>query len=122
MSGEAIQAFNDTKKFISERGTLNDAADALSRITCASVQSDALKELHNSLCHPGVTRLNHFVRSRNLLYSIDEIRKVCADCKACAECKPQFFRTPEMKLIKATKPFERLLRDPFRRRPLTLIS
>ena len=92
-------------------GKLNDAADALSRPTCASVSANELKVLHESLCHPGVTRMHHFVRNRNLPFSIEDIRKVCGNCRACAECKPRFFRTPDMKLIKSTKPFERLSVD-----------
>ena len=53
-----------------------------------------------------------FVRSRNLPYSIEEIRRVVADCNICAECKPRFFKPSEPShLIKATQPFERLNLD-----------
>jgi hypothetical protein len=36
--------------------------------------SESLYNLHESLCHPGVTRLYHFVWSKNLPYSLEELR------------------------------------------------
>ena len=42
-------------------GTDNAAADTLSR-TCSIVKIDSLKNIHEGLCHPGITRLNHYVR------------------------------------------------------------
>ncbi len=45
----------------------NVPPDTLSRDFCATLPSSgALYELHNSLCHPGVTRMFHFVKTRNL--------------------------------------------------------
>ena len=41
----------------------NVLPDVLSRATCASAPQDSLYKLHEALCHPGVTRLNPFVRS-----------------------------------------------------------
>ena len=68
-----------------------------------------LVDLHSSLCHPGVTRLLHFVRSRNLPYSVDDVRRVTQACKVCSEVKPRFHRSvEEHTLIKATAPWERL--------------
>ena len=92
------------------KGELNAAADALSRVNCSATYSlDALKTLHESLCHPGVTRLSHFIRSKNLPYSMEDIRKVTSNCRICCELKPQFFKSKEpTSLIKATQPFERL--------------
>ena len=67
-----------------------------------------MKDIHDALCHPGTTRMIHFVRSKNLPYSIDEIKKICRDCSICAKIKPQYYKPTETTLIKATKPFERL--------------
>ena len=93
-------------------GKDNVVADTFSRAYCSVVNSDSLYELHNALCHPGVTRMTAFVRSRNLPYSVEDIRKVNAGCRICAECKPRFFEPPNKgKLIKATQPFERLNLD-----------
>ena len=82
-------------------------------------------EVHESLSHPGVTRLYHFVKSKNLPYSIDEVRKVINSCKVCAESKPRFYKGNPGQLIKATMPFERLnidFKGPLRCRALTGIG
>ena len=55
-------------------GKDNTPPDTLSRATCATATDESLYKLHESLCHPGVTRLNHFVRTKNLPYSLDEIK------------------------------------------------
>ena len=49
-----------------KRGQQNVAPDTLSRV-CASIQSSNLDCIHQKLGHPGVTRLTHFVRMKNLL-------------------------------------------------------
>ena len=50
--------------------------------------------------------------SRNLPYTVDDVRKVNAGCRICAECKPRFYQPLDrVKLIKATQPFERLNLD-----------
>ena len=89
-------------------GQENIPVDASSHIKCFSMNIDKLRDVHESLCHPGETRMAHFVRARNLRFSIDQIRQVIKSCKKCAECKPQYFRTAPINLIKATQPFERL--------------
>lgn len=92
-------------------GKENKAADTLSRI-CGSIQGKLmqLKSLHEVLCHPGETRMYHWVRSKNLAFSLEDIRKVTSACQVCSEIKPRFHRN-EGKLIKATQPFERLNMD-----------
>ena len=92
-------------------GPENYAADALSRATCGAVSDDTLKNLHESLSHPGVTRMNHFVKSKNLPYSVEEIKKMTAACPVCAEVKPRFYKPKRQNLIKATQPMERLSLD-----------
>ena len=92
-------------------GTKNIIADAFSRPICSALTLDNLRELHTTLCHPGITRMSHFIRMRNLPYSIEEIRQVIRNCKICSECKPNFFRKQSETLIKATQPFERLSLD-----------
>ena len=87
-------------------GRENIVADALSRV-CAYMNTNKLYNLHNQLCHPGVTRMLHWVRSKNLPYSINEIKSMTTSCPICAEIKPRFFRT-QGHLIKAIAPFERL--------------
>ena len=93
-------------------GKNNVAADMFTRVYCSSLSSQTLVDLHTSLCHPGVTRLLHFVRSRNLPFSVDDVRRITQACKVCSEIKPRFFRSAEENiLVKATSPWERLSMD-----------
>ena len=86
-------------------GEENIPADALSRVKSMSLTID---ELHRSLCHPGVTRMTHFVKSRNLPFSVEDVKRMTQACKECQECKPQYYSPEPSHLIKATQPFERL--------------
>ena len=92
-------------------GNENVPADSFTCMFCSAVSSEKLMLLHNSLCHNGVTRMNHFVRMKNLAVSIEEIKTMTRSCKICAECKPRFFKPSKVHLIKATQPFERISID-----------
>ncbi|CAB0003003.1 unnamed protein product [Nesidiocoris tenuis] len=100
------------KVTLTRPGKQNSAADALSRVkthTVSAVHSDSdLMMLHIALCHPGVTRFAHWVRVKNLPYSIEDVRRVTSSCDTCKELKPQFFKSDPGVLVKATTPFERL--------------
>nr|XP_039273884.1 uncharacterized protein LOC120347845 [Styela clava] len=92
-------------------GQENISSDALSKISCATVQdpeNHLLYKLHDALCHPGITRMSHFIRVRNLAYSMDDIRKVISTCPVGCECKPRFHKPDIGHLIKATQAFKRL--------------
>lgn len=89
-------------------GKENIPADTLSRASCAVTSEDSLHKLHVSLCHPGITRLYHFVRTKNLPYSLEEIKRVTSRCLVCCEHKPQYHQPEKVHLIKATQPFERI--------------
>ncbi|XP_054285284.1 uncharacterized protein LOC129001850 [Macrosteles quadrilineatus] len=91
-------------------GKLNVAADSLSRVCSMSDKMNRLHQYHEKMCHPGETRMYHWIRSKNLPYSLDEVRRMTASCKVCSEVKPRFFKH-DGKLIKATSPFERLSLD-----------
>ena len=93
---------------------MNAPADALSRSEpstyCAAVID--LKSLDEQLCHPGISRFYHFVKARNLPYSMEDVKKVVGACRDCAEVKPRYFKhTEPQHLIKALAPFERLNLD-----------
>ena len=93
-------------------GKRNVGPDILSRAFCSSLtESSSLEDIHNNLCHPGVTRLLHFVRTKNLPFSTSDVKRVVSSCKICAELKPEFFRSNQNVLIKATNPMERLSLD-----------
>ncbi|KAG6449422.1 hypothetical protein O3G_MSEX006055 [Manduca sexta] len=51
--------------------------------------------------------MNHWVRSKNLPYSISDIREMTANCRVCSEIKPRY-ASSNGQLIKATACFERL--------------
>ena len=93
-------------------GKDNVAPDSFTRAFSASMSSNNLEEIHIGLCHLGVTRMLHFIKSKNLPYSTEEVKKVCSACRSCAELKPQFYRPQQPgNLIKATQPMERLSID-----------
>jgi len=99
-------------EIIHRPGKENVAADAMSRVVSASLtvkEFDKLKKIHADLSHPGVTRMVHLVRSKNLPYSTEDVRSMVANCKVCCMVKPRYYKDPKDKhLIKATHPFERL--------------
>ena len=53
----------------------------------------------------------HFVKTKNLPYSVKDVRKMIAACRVCSEVKPRFHKPPGVSLVKATQPFERLSLD-----------
>ena len=71
-------------------GNENVVPDTLSRLICAIPSKNTLYKVHDALCHPGVVRLSHFVRAKSLPYSMDEIKRVVANCRICCECRPKF--------------------------------
>ena len=91
-------------------GKDNKGPDTFTRMCCAGVNDSSLQELHNPLCHPGVTRMAHFVRCCNLPHSVEEIKRMTTACSVCAELKSRFYRSSGT-LIKVTQTFERLNTD-----------
>ena len=86
-------------------GPDNVAPDALTRVVCAAIQKGDLTKIHDALCHPGVTRLLHFVKSMNPPFSTEDVKKVCGQCRVCCHLKPQFYKPTESPtLIKAMYP------------------
>ena len=91
-------------------GRENVAPDTLFRV-CAVSSSMSLKEVHENLGHPGVTRLLHFVKIKNLPFSLNDVKTACSQCRTCAEIKPRFYKLEPQTLIKATQPWERVSID-----------
>ena len=79
----------------------------MSRIYCANLNFSSLYEIPAGLYHPGITRTHHFIKMKNLPYSIDEIRKIVNGCRIYAEIKSRFHKPIESHSIKATQPMER---------------
>ena len=94
-------------------GPENISPDTFSRSHCGAIGNDqqSLIALHEALCHPGITRMYHFVKSKNMPFSVEDVRQLIRSCRTCAECKPRFHRPETTHLIKATQPFEWLNLD-----------
>ena len=94
-------------------GRLNASADALSRPHAAAISPTllSLQNLHAELCHPGVTRLLHYVKAKNLPFSVADVKEICHTCRTCSVLKPRFHRSETLHVIKATQPMERLAID-----------
>ena len=89
-------------------GVENVVPDTLSRVICSSSPTEDLFNLHVALCHPGITRMCHFVKIRNLPYSTEEVRSMTKNCRVCCECKPRFHKPENSHLISATQAFQKL--------------
>ena len=50
----------------------------------------------------------HFICSRNLSCSSDDVKRVISKCKVCQEINPQFFKPENQTLIEATRSFQRI--------------
>ena len=87
-------------------GVENVVPDALSRPVCTIRNDNELIKLHDSLCHPGITRFYHFVKMKNMPYSVTDIKQVVSNCSVCCELKPRYLKKETQSLIKATRPFQ----------------
>ena len=106
-----IELAQYTFDIIYRQGKLNAAPDALSRAYCATTTSNELYRIHAALWHPGVSRLHHFVKVKKLPYSLDDVKRVTANCAICCEMKPRFVNNTGSAMIKSTQPYERLSVD-----------
>jgi hypothetical protein len=68
-------------------GNRNTTADTLSRITAAIGSGVNLTSLHYALCHPGISQTKCWVHTKNLPFSIDDIREVTNECPVGNELK-----------------------------------
>ena len=74
------------------QGKFNVVSDTLSRVYCTAATVNALYRIHAGLCHPGITGMYHYVRQRNLPYSLDDVKRMTSACAICCEIKPKFFK------------------------------
>ena len=91
------------------KGTENTTADALSRVVSCTTETINLKDLHENLAHPGITRMWEYIQRHSLPFSLEDVRSINSNCRTCLECKPNFYNAnPTTHLIKSTQTFERL--------------
>ena len=69
---------------------VNVVADALSRIPSTAPFYLDLAKIHRQLGHLGVSRLSRFVRSKNIPFSTEDIKKVCQTCKSVLNLNQSF--------------------------------
>lgn len=53
----------------------------------------------------------HFVQTKNLPFSTEDVKRICSTCQTCTETKPSFHRQRGNTLIKAIQPMERISMD-----------
>jgi len=92
-------------------GIENVGPDTVTRAHCGYVQQNRLRDLHLAVCHPGVTRMGHFVHTKHLPISLTDIQEMTSLCEECQQINPHFVRSNDARLIKATQVFERLNLD-----------
>lgn len=51
------------------------------------------------------------MRTKNLPYSLEEIKRITSGCSTCAEFKPRYYKPVRIHLIKATQSYERIKID-----------
>ena len=66
------------------------------RVRCAMMSSKSLYDIHTALCHPVATQL---IKSRNLPYSIKNVKQVCKECCVCQEIKPIYCQPNKIHLM-----------------------
>jgi hypothetical protein len=57
-------------------GSESAPADTLSRISVAMSSGTDFGALHIAVCHPGIIRMSHWVRAKNLPFSVEDVKKV----------------------------------------------
>ena len=72
-------------------GKDNAAVDTLSRVCGLTTISPDLQSIYRELCHPGITRMTHVVRSRNLPYTVEDLKRINNSCQIWAENKPRLY-------------------------------
>ena len=56
-------------------GKENTMVDILSRVCGLVTSTENLQNIHKELRHPGIIRMTNIVRSRNLPYSIEDVKR-----------------------------------------------
>ena len=59
-------------------GKYNGVSDTLPRSYAASMANTALYDIRAFLCHPGITRFHHYIKTKKLLFSPGGRRHCCS--------------------------------------------
>ncbi|GIZ04282.1 endonuclease [Caerostris extrusa] len=88
----------------------NIFVDILSRIIGSTTLGKSLGDIHADLYPLSITRMHHWVRSKNFTFSLEDIKKSHQLMLYLHEQKARFLKN-DGKLIKATSPFPTNLTD-----------
>ena len=102
--GLGLASFCYTVKY--HLGKDNVAPDSFTRAFQVSMSISDLNDIHAALCHPGLYCMLHFVRTKNMPFSTEYVKKTCFMCQIYADLKPQFHRSLPGTLIKAMQSME----------------
>ena len=70
-------------------GKKGSALDTLSIVCNMIIYAPDINKIREQLRHPGVARLSDFVRTKNLFFSLDDVKRVCSKRIVCTELKPR---------------------------------
>ena len=79
----------------------------LSSVRPRYVQITRLKNYSRMFVPSWRSQINAFYLRKNLQFSLEEVKQVTSQCRACAETKPRFYKPPKSSILKATQAFER---------------
>ena len=99
-----------------QRGSQKVPVDAMSRI--ATIQP-ICKTIHETLAHPGVTRLYEYIQIHKVPISCHEANRVNEIWKTCSLWQSRFLRPPGNDLMQSSTPWERLSIDIVGPKPMT---
>ena len=76
--------------------------DVLTRAFCYTTQPQTnISDLHKRLCHPRVTRMFYFFKSRNLPFFPEEVKKDSSNSRFSFKIEPKFYQSANVsELIK----------------------
>ena len=73
-----------------------------------------LFSLHDKSAHPGVTSIGHYINSKSLPHTHENVKQVIAQCDTCRQFNPKFYKPSRpYYIIEDLKPFDRISIDLF---------
>jgi len=96
-------------------GATNSAADALSRVSSVANEVNVavtISTIHDKMGHPGVQRMCHYLSDKFGITGVSaQVSQYVGSCELCARQKPKFPKVPLGKVIRSTRPWQRLSID-----------
>lgn len=74
--------------------------NAISRVCGSITTREVLFNLYKGLCDQSVTRMLQIIQIRNLLFSVESIKRTVKNCRICTELKSRFYKPDTRMVIK----------------------